>query len=59
MTRDLIAAEVPEDGVADLGDIFHHLSIAGRLAGFEVAERFYEVGSAEGLRDFEAYLDAS
>ena len=34
------------------------LSVTGRLAGFEVHQRFYEIGSPAGLRDFEQYLDA-
>ncbi len=41
---------------ADLADVFHHLSLQGRLAGFQVHERFYEIGSPAGLRDFEQYL---
>jgi hypothetical protein len=28
------------------------------LAGFEVSERFYEVGSTAGLRDLERYLES-
>src|SRR5581483_10103940 len=40
----------------DLGAVFHYLSLQGRLAGFEVHERFYEIGSPAGLRDFERYL---
>jgi N-acetyl-alpha-D-muramate 1-phosphate uridylyltransferase len=43
---------------ADLAVLFHELSMSGRLAGFEVHERFYEIGSPEGLRDFERYLEA-
>jgi NDP-sugar pyrophosphorylase family protein len=41
---------------ADLATLFHDLSLQGRLAGFEVHERFYEIGSPDGLRDFEQYL---
>jgi len=44
--------------VFDLAQLFHDLSIQGRLAGFEVSERFYEIGSPEGLRDLEQYLAA-
>lgn len=44
---------------ADLSTLFHQLSIGGRLAGFEVHERFYEIGSPAGLRDFEQYLETS
>jgi NDP-sugar pyrophosphorylase family protein len=41
---------------SDLARVFHDLSIQGRLAGFQVHERFYEIGSPAGLRDFEQYL---
>jgi NDP-sugar pyrophosphorylase family protein len=47
---------IPPQGVADLGEVFHILSLEGRLAGLEVAERFYEIGSEEGLRSLEAFL---
>jgi NDP-sugar pyrophosphorylase family protein len=43
---------------SDLAMLFHDLSLQGRLAGFRVYERFYEIGSPAGLRDFEQYLDA-
>ena len=52
--RDLFAAATP----ADLSVLFHQLSLTGRLAGFEVHQRFYEIGSPDGLRDFEHYLSA-
>lgn len=40
----------------DLADIFRDLSLSGQLAGFEVSERFYEIGSPQGLRDTEEFL---
>ena len=49
---------VPEGGTADLATLFGTLSRTGRLAGFEATERFYEVGSPEGLADLEARLRA-
>jgi NDP-sugar pyrophosphorylase family protein len=52
--RDLFDNPTP----ADLAKLFHDLSLQGRLAGFEVHERFYEIGSPAGLRDFEQYLEA-
>jgi NDP-sugar pyrophosphorylase family protein len=52
--RDLFDDPTP----SDLAALFHELSIAGRLAAFEVHQRFYEIGSPGGLRDFEQYLDA-
>jgi N-acetyl-alpha-D-muramate 1-phosphate uridylyltransferase len=46
----------PALGAFDLADLFHRLSTTGRLGAFEVTERFYEIGSPEGLRDAEAYF---
>ena len=43
-------------GRFDLAALFHNLSLAGDLAGFEVTERFYEIGSPQGLKDLEAWL---
>jgi NDP-sugar pyrophosphorylase family protein len=40
----------------DLSAIFHRLSLAGELAGYEVTQRFYEIGSPQGLRDLELLL---
>ena len=55
LSRQVIADEVPA-GVADLAALFHALSVRGALAGFEVAQRFYEIGSPAGLEDFEQWL---
>jgi NDP-sugar pyrophosphorylase family protein len=41
---------------SDLGDLYRDLLEAGELAGFEVGERFYEIGSPAGIRDLEARL---
>jgi|tagenome__1003787_1003787.scaffolds.fasta_scaffold20529353_2 NDP-sugar pyrophosphorylase family protein len=40
----------------DLGDLYSGLSRAGRLAAYEVTTRFYEIGSADGLRETDALL---
>jgi MurNAc alpha-1-phosphate uridylyltransferase len=42
----------------DLSDVYHELSLAGQLAGFEVSERerFYEIGSHQGLQETELYF---
>lgn len=37
----------------DLSDRQKELSLAGQLAGFQVKDRFYEVGSFQGIKDFE------
>ena len=41
----------------DLADLYHDLSLAGKLAGIEVFERFYEIGSHQGLAQAEAYFN--
>ena len=40
----------------DLADLYHDLSLSRRLAGMEIFERFYEIGSPEGLAEAEAFL---
>jgi len=42
--------------VFELSALFHELSVRGQLAGFEVGQRFYEIGSPQGLQDLEQYL---
>lgn len=42
--------------VTDLTAVFQALIRQRKLAGFEVKERFYEVGSWEGIRALQAYL---
>jgi len=47
------------DGIPfDLADIYHNLSLKGKLAGLEVHERFYEIGSHVGLKETENYFFA-
>ena len=43
----------------DLADLYHLLSIKNQLAGFEVNERFYEIGSHQGIKETELYLTAN
>jgi NDP-sugar pyrophosphorylase family protein len=53
--RDYIADRVRPGQTLDMAEVLNQLSLEGRLAGFQVTERFYEVGSAAGLADFERY----
>jgi hypothetical protein len=55
LRRDLIAKRVAPGRVADLAELYHRLSLEGRLAGLEVGQRFYEIGSPAGMRDFETW----
>lgn len=51
---DLIPPQTP----MDLQDFYHDLITRGQLLAFETDRRFYEVGSFEGMKDFEQYLNA-
>jgi NDP-sugar pyrophosphorylase family protein len=53
---DTVHARIPDATVFDLADLFRDLSLEGRLAGFEAAHRFYEIGTPAGLADLEAHL---
>lgn len=55
-TRDLVEAEIPSGEWADLAPLCTQLAAGGRLAGYVVTERFYEIGSPSGLLEVEAAL---
>jgi NDP-sugar pyrophosphorylase family protein len=40
----------------DLSDVCHQLATRGQLLGFEVFERFHEIGSLKGIGEFSQYL---
>jgi len=40
----------------DLAELFEDLSISSNLIGYEVQERYYEVGSLRGIKNLERYL---
>lgn len=46
----------PEDEPFDLADVYWTLIGKKQLAGFEVSERFYEVGSRKGLAELDSLL---
>jgi NDP-sugar pyrophosphorylase family protein len=48
--------DLPEAGAHDLAAVFQEMLRRGELAGFEVTERFYEIGSVAGLEETRAYL---
>lgn len=50
---------VAADRPADLSEVFQVLLRDGQLAGYESPERFYEVGTPEGVADLEAFLKAT
>jgi NDP-sugar pyrophosphorylase family protein len=46
----------PADKAFDLADVMGDLVAAKQLAGYEVKERFYEIGSHEGLKELNQLL---
>ncbi len=67
LTRELFAPEFlqkilglePQPEKWDLALLLSGLSKRGELLGFEVFERFYEIGSLNGLKDFEQLVTLS
>jgi NDP-sugar pyrophosphorylase family protein len=56
LARDLVLERIPAGGPSDLANLFTDLGEHGELAGYEVADRFYEIGSDNGVADLEALL---
>ncbi len=46
------------EGACDLAELFSNLVAAGQMVGYELTQRFYEIGSYQGLAQTEAYLQA-
>ncbi|MDI1248224.1 MAG: nucleotidyltransferase family protein [Lacunisphaera sp.] len=49
-------ADQPRDAVVDLAAVQSALCARGELAGYEVKERFYEIGSPAGLQELDELL---
>jgi len=47
---------IPENQFYSLDDLFPRLVEMGELLAFEVKERFYEIGSLQGVKEFEDYI---
>lgn len=45
-----------EQDTFDIADVFNRLAKQGNLAGYEASCRFYEIGSFNGISDFEQYI---
>ena len=56
LSRDIVEEFVDDAASGDLAPLLHVLSLQGRLASFIAEERFYEIGSPDGLADLEEYL---
>jgi N-acetyl-alpha-D-muramate 1-phosphate uridylyltransferase len=47
---------IPPDEPYDLATLYSALVAEGKMIGYEVSQRFYEIGSHAGLAETEAYL---
>ena len=56
LSRQVIADGVAPGASADLAGLWYDLSVRGDLAGLEMTQRFYEIGSPEGLEDLKRWL---
>jgi MurNAc alpha-1-phosphate uridylyltransferase len=56
--RAAVFEALPGDQPCDLAVVYQDLLHQGRLAAYEVPERFYEIGSTAGIQELEAYLAA-
>jgi NDP-sugar pyrophosphorylase family protein len=58
LVRSTVLEFVPPDRPYDLADMYALMAERGQLAGYELAERFYEIGSPSGLAETRAHLQA-
>ncbi len=47
---------LPDNEARDLAEVYQSLLSTGELAAYEVKERFYEIGSEQGISDLQQYL---
>lgn len=52
-------SRIPAGEHWDLAAVYQSLLAQGQLASFEVSERFYEIGSVQGIEDLTRYLSGS
>lgn len=55
---ELVRLLISPHNFSDLSDFFHEVSLGGLMVGYEVKERFFEVGSENGIQDFEKFVKA-
>ena len=59
LDRNLVLEHIAPDAPSDLADFLTHMSALGQLGGYEVCDRFYEVGSPSGLHELDQVLRAA
>jgi NDP-sugar pyrophosphorylase family protein len=56
LLRQAALERIPPDQPYDLADLYSELVAEQQMIGYEVTQRFYEVGSVEGIAETEQYL---
>jgi NDP-sugar pyrophosphorylase family protein len=56
LLRGEVMSRWPDNEAFDLAEVYHRLAAEKQLAGYEVRQRFYEIGSPEGLAELDALL---
>ena len=56
LTRAVVEQRVPADVPYDLADLYQQLVAEGTMIGYEVTQRFYEIGSPSGLEETRRHL---
>ena len=56
LLRRVAGERLPDNEVSDLADLYRDMVAEGRMVGYEVTQRFYEIGSPLGLRETQEYL---
>jgi D-sedoheptulose 7-phosphate isomerase len=57
LLRGAALERIPPGQPYDLADLYRALVDEGRMAGYEVSRRFYEIGSPEGLEETRAFFE--
>ncbi len=50
---------VPENNPYDLADLYQTLLKTNQLSAIEIAQRFYEIGSISGIKEFKKYAETT
>ena len=59
LLRQAALERIPPDQPFDLADLYSELVAEQQMIGYEVTQRFYEIGSHEGLAETQGYLQRS
>ncbi len=56
LNKNIIGEYILSNTKYDLSNLFTELSKRNMLSGYEIFERFYEIGSVDGLKDFSDFI---